>query len=272
VRLIEPGTGQLASKGEWGIGRLAEPAEILAALELIAGSGAPRPLDGSRVLVTAGGTREPLDAVRFVGNRSSGRMGMALAEEAARRGAQVTVIAANVALPRSGGLSYLEVETAEQLRRATLEHFPACDVLLMAAAVADFRPAQVEPSKIERDRQRDLKVELVATEDVLAEVTRRRRPAQTIVGFAAEHGEGALSRARAKLERKKIDAIVVNDVSAEGVGFDSDENEVTVIDHAEEHHVSRRSKEEIAAAILDRVQALRGRSGARVEGRLGGRA
>ena len=126
VHVIEPGTGPLASRGEWGVGRLAEPAALLEAIELVAG-GAPRPLDGMRVLVTAGGTREPLDAVRFIGNRSSGRMGFALAEEAARRGATVTVVAANVALPRTPGVTYVEVETAEQLRDATLERFADAD-------------------------------------------------------------------------------------------------------------------------------------------------
>jgi phosphopantothenoylcysteine decarboxylase/phosphopantothenate--cysteine ligase len=142
VQVIEPAVGPLASRGEWGVGRLAEPETLLRAIELVAATGAPRPLDGLRLLVTAGGTREPVDAVRFIGNRSSGRMGFALAEEAARRGAAVTVIAANVVLPRSAGVAYLDVATAAELRRATLERFPSCDVLLMAAAVADYRPAR----------------------------------------------------------------------------------------------------------------------------------
>jgi phosphopantothenoylcysteine decarboxylase/phosphopantothenate--cysteine ligase len=148
VHVIEPGTGQLATRGEWGVGRLAEPEQVLAAIELVAGTGAPRPLDGAQVLVTAGGTREPLDSVRFVGNRSSGRMGLALAEEAARRGAEVTVVAANVALPRAPGITYVDVETAEELRAAAVERFARCDVLLMAAAVADYRPAAPREGKI----------------------------------------------------------------------------------------------------------------------------
>jgi phosphopantothenoylcysteine decarboxylase/phosphopantothenate--cysteine ligase len=257
VRVIEPATGALASWGEWGIGRLAEPQELLAAVELVAGSGAPRPLDGARVLVTAGGTREPVDAVRFLGNRSSGRMGLALAEEAARRGAEVTVIAANVHLPRSAALTYLEVETAEELRRATLEHFERCDVLLMAAAVADYRPAEAVPEKIDKEKALDLRLELVRTQDVLSEVARRRRPDQTVVGFAAEHGPGGTERARAKLERKNLDAIVVNDISREDVGFEAEENEVTIIDQTEERTLPRLPKHEVAVLVLDRVQELR---------------
>jgi phosphopantothenoylcysteine decarboxylase/phosphopantothenate--cysteine ligase len=257
VHVIEPGTGALASKGEWGIGRLAEPAEVLAAVELVAGSGAPRPLDGARVLVTAGGTREPVDAVRFIGNRSSGRMGLALAEEAARRGADVTLIAANVQLPRSAALSYIEVQTAEELRRATLDHFERCDVLLMAAAVADYRPTETLPTKIDKEEVGKLSLELVHTPDILGEVARRRRPDQTVIGFAAEHGDAFEERARRKLERKKLDAIVVNDVSREGIGFDAEENEVTIIDHARERALPKLPKSEVAALVLDRVQELR---------------
>jgi phosphopantothenoylcysteine decarboxylase / phosphopantothenate---cysteine ligase len=257
VHVIEPGTGALASRGEWGIGRLAEPAELLAAVELAAGTGAPRPLDGLRVLVTAGGTHEALDSVRFIGNRSSGRMGFALAAEAARRGAQVTVVAANATLPRSPGVAYLDVTTAEELRQATLERFGEADVLLMAAAVADFRPARPTDAKISKDEHEALSLELVRTADVLSEAAARRRPGQSVIGFAAEHGADSLSRARAKLERKGLDAIVVNDVSRPEIGFDVDENEVTIV-HAEgERHVPRAPKAEIAAQVLDFVQTLR---------------
>src|SRR5581483_459632 len=154
AHIVPPGTGALASKGEWGTGRLAEPAEILAAVEQVSGGGeqgfAPRSLDGLRVLVTAGGTREPIDAVRYVGNRSSGRMGFALAEEAAGRGAEVTVIAANVSLPRAEAVTYVDVETAAELERAARDAFPDTDVLIMAAALADFRPASPETSKISK--------------------------------------------------------------------------------------------------------------------------
>jgi phosphopantothenoylcysteine decarboxylase / phosphopantothenate---cysteine ligase len=257
VHVIEPGTGPLAARGEWGIGRLAEPQELLTAVELVARSGAPRPLDGARVLVTAGGTREPVDPVRFVGNRSSGRMGFALAEEAARRGAEVTVVAANVRLPHSAAISYLEVETAEELHRATLERLDRCDVLLMAAAVADYRPAEAASTKIDKEKAGVLRLELVRTDDVLSEVGRRRRPDQTVVGFAAEHGPGGAERARAKLERKKLDAIVFNDIAREGVGFEVEDNEVTIIDRSEERTLPRLPKGEVAALVLDRVQELR---------------
>jgi phosphopantothenoylcysteine decarboxylase/phosphopantothenate--cysteine ligase len=261
--IADPGTGALASLGEWGIGRLAEPADLLAAVELAAGTGAPRPLDGLRVLVTAGGTREPVDAVRFIGNRSSGRMGVALAAEAARRGADVTLVSANVALPASPGVGVVAVETAEELRRATLERFPACDVLLMAAAVADYRPAEPQDHKISKEDHDALELALVRTADVLAEAAALRRPGQSLVGFAAEHGAEAVGRARRKLERKGIDAIVVNDISRGEIGFDSTDNEVTIVSSGGENHVPRASKAEVAAAVLDFVQALRARSGAR---------
>jgi phosphopantothenoylcysteine decarboxylase / phosphopantothenate---cysteine ligase len=263
VHVVEPGIGALASRGEWGVGRLAEPAELLAAVELAAGTGAPRPLDGLRVLVTAGGTREPLDSVRFIGNRSSGRMGFALAAEAARRGAEVTVVAANAALPPSPGVEVVPVETAAQLGEATLSRFGTCDVLLMAAAVADYRPAQPHEGKISKDEHDALGVELVRTEDVLASASSLRRPGQSIVGFAAEHGPEGIVRARAKLERKGLDAIVVNDISRADIGFDTEQNEVTIVSPGDERHVAIASKAEIAAAVLDFVQDERARPGAR---------
>jgi phosphopantothenoylcysteine decarboxylase/phosphopantothenate--cysteine ligase len=257
VRVMQPGTGALASKGEWGVGRMAEPKDILTTIELLAQTGTPRSLDGMRVLVTAGGTREPLDAVRFLGNRSSGRMGFALAEEAARRGAEVTVVAANVDLPRSPAVGYVEVQTADELRKATLERFPRCDVLMMAAAVADYRPAVVEDGKIAREERGGFAVQLVPTADVLTEAAGGRRPDQTVVGFAAEHGPRAVERARVKLERKQLDAIVVNDVSQPEIGFDVDDNEVTIVDRDGEHPAPKATKAEIAAFVLDRVQQLR---------------
>jgi phosphopantothenoylcysteine decarboxylase/phosphopantothenate--cysteine ligase len=263
AHVVAPVTGALASPGEWGIGRLAEPPELLAAVELAAGTGAPRPLDGLRVLVTAGGTREPVDAVRFIGNRSSGRMGLALAAEAARRGADVTLIAANVALPPAPGVEAIAVETAEQLRRATLERFVACDVLLMAAAVADYRPAYPQDRKIAKEEHDALSLELVRTADVLTEAAALRRPGQSVIGFAAEHGAEGIERARAKLQRKGLDAIVVNDIAHAEIGFDSEENEVTIVAAGGDQHVARASKPEIAAAVLDFVQALRARPGAR---------
>jgi phosphopantothenoylcysteine decarboxylase/phosphopantothenate--cysteine ligase len=260
VHVIEPGTGALASKGEWGIGRLAEPAEILAAIEVVGVTGVPRSLDGLRVLVTAGGTREPLDAVRFIGNRSSGRMGFALAEAAARRGAEVTVVAANVALPRVSGVAYVDVETAEELGRATTERFESSDVLLMAAAVADFQPSAPEPGKIAKEEHDRLSVELVRTTDVLAAIAAKRLPRQIVVGFAAEHGRQGVERARAKLERKRLDAIVYNDVSREGIGFDAEENEVTIVTSSGESEITKRSKDDIAAAVMDHVERLYARA------------
>jgi phosphopantothenoylcysteine decarboxylase / phosphopantothenate---cysteine ligase len=258
VTIVPPGTGALASKGEWGVGRLADPADILGVVEqALGGAGfAPRSLDGLRVLVTAGGTREPIDAVRYVGNRSSGRMGFALADEAARRGAEVTVVAANVSLPRTEGINYVDVETAAELEQATREAFKSADLLLMAAAVADFRPSSPEPSKISKSGRDGLTVELVATSDVLAALGAERRPGQTIVGFAAEHGEGAEDRARDKLVRKGVDAIVLNDVSQAGIGFDAPENEVSVITRAGTHHVPRSLKSQVARAIIEIVEEL----------------
>ena len=258
ARIVQPGTGALASKGEFGIGRLAEPPEILAAIErAIGGAGfAPRSLDGLKVLVTAGGTREPIDAVRYVGNRSSGRMGFALADEAARRGAQVTVIAANVSLPRTEGIEYINVETAAELEQAARQAFPETDVLLMAAAVADFRPVAPHESKITKTGRDELVVELEPTTDVIAALAAERRPGQTVVGFAAEHGEGAAERARAKLERKGLDAIVLNDVSRPGIGFESAENEVSIVTRAGAQDVPKALKVEVAGTIIEVVEKL----------------
>jgi phosphopantothenoylcysteine decarboxylase/phosphopantothenate--cysteine ligase len=262
--IVEPATGRLASKGEWGTGRLADPAAILAAIEEALGPApfAPRSLDGLRVLVTAGGTREPIDSVRFVGNRSSGRMGLALAEEAERRGAQVTLICANVALPAPAGARVVEVESAAELEAAARAEFPESDVLLMAAAVADFRPRAPEETKIVKAGREGLSLELEPTTDVLTALAGSRRPGQTLVGFAAEHGEGALERGRAKLDRKRLDAVVVNDIARSDIGFDSERNEVAIVTRAGERRVPLGSKATIAAAVLDEVEALRARAAA----------
>ncbi|HEU4703653.1 MAG TPA: bifunctional phosphopantothenoylcysteine decarboxylase/phosphopantothenate synthase [Conexibacter sp.] len=286
VRVVDPGVGPLASKGEHGVGRLAEPPELLAACEAaIASSASPRgpasageregggrvghqggsgtpsttaSLAGLSVLVTAGGTREPIDPVRYVGNRSSGRMGFALAEQAARRGAAVTVIAANVALPAPAGVGVVAVETAAQLAEACVEAFPHCDVLLMAAAVADFRPADPADRKLKKDAaDAPGAIALEPTPDVLSGLAATRRPGQTVVGFAAEHGEGALEYARGKLARKRLDAIVVNDISRTDIGFDAADNEVTIVTPHGERPVAQAPKGEIAAAILDVVVQLR---------------
>ena len=263
ARVVDPGTGRLASKGEWGVGRLAEPAEILAAAEAAIGEHAapgrgyaPRSLDGLRVLVTAGGTREPIDSVRFIGNRSSGRMGLALAEEAARRGADVALVAANVTIQPPAGVETVAVETTGELAAAVRERFPAADVLVMAAAPADFRPAESQAGKLEREAGA-VSMQLEPTEDIVAGVAADRRADQTVIGFAAEHGEGALERGRAKLARKGLDAVVVNDISREDIGFDSSDNEVTIVFADGERVVGRRPKTEVAAAILDEVERLR---------------
>jgi phosphopantothenoylcysteine decarboxylase/phosphopantothenate--cysteine ligase len=258
VTVIGPTEGPLASHGEQGIGRLAEPAELLEACEALL---TPPTYAGLRVLVTAGGTREPIDSVRFVGNRSSGRMGYALAREAVRRGADVTVIAANVGLPHPSGARLVNVQTAAELADACGNELDACDVLLMSAAVADFRPAGPVDRKLKKD-QGIPKLELEPTEDVLSLLAERRRPDQVIVGFAAEHGDGAIELGRGKLDRKRLDAIVVNDISRAGIGFESDDNEVTILTvDGEERHVPRSRKELVARAVLDEVERLRTRKG-----------
>jgi phosphopantothenoylcysteine decarboxylase/phosphopantothenate--cysteine ligase len=263
AHVLEPGTGSLASLGEHGMGRLPEPPELLAAFEAALRAG--RELDGLKVLVTAGGTREPIDAVRYVGNRSSGRMGFALAEEAARRGADVTVVAANVSLPRRRGITYVDVQTAEQLAAACDERFDHSDVLLMAAAVADYRPAAAHEGKLKKDQAGgELELRLVRTPDVLATLAARRRTGQLLVGFAAEHGEQALAYGREKLARKDLDAVVVNNVGVPGIGFDAEQNEVTIVTPDSERHVPRASKTEVAAAILDAVLSRRSSSDMKV--------
>jgi len=258
--IVDPGTGELASKGEWGVGRLAEPAEILAAVEqaLEPREGyAPRSLDGLRVLVTAGGTREPIDSVRYVGNRSSGRMGFAVAAEAAARGADVTVIAANVSLPRDDDVRYEDVQTAAELEEAARRLFPEADVLVMAAAVADFRPSAAHDEKLSKTGRDALELRLEPTTDVLAALSAERRPGQTLVGFAAEHGEGGVERAREKLERKGLDAVVVNDISRADIGFDAGENEVTIVTSTAEHPLAKAPKSAVARAIVDLVEEMR---------------
>jgi phosphopantothenoylcysteine decarboxylase/phosphopantothenate--cysteine ligase len=257
--VLEPGVGRLASKGEAGAGRLPEPAELLAAVEAVllgdAGAGA---WSGLHVLVSAGGTREPIDAVRFVGNRSSGRMGLALAEAAAARGAHVILVAANVALRAASGIELVPVETAAELQASCEARFDACDVLLMAAAVADFRPAEAAAHKLKKDDMGDeLTITMQRTPDVLSGLAQRRRAGQTLVGFAAETGEHALDYGRRKLTAKGLDAVVVNDVGKPGAGFDVPTNEVTIVTTVGERHVALASKAEIAEAVLDAVEALR---------------
>ena len=263
VHVMEPGTGALASRGEHGIGRLPEPAEILALVESVIGPGyAPKSLDGLRVLVTAGGTREPIDSVRYVGNRSSGRMGVAIATEAAKRGADVMLVAANVGIAIPDGIQSVPVSTAAELESAARAAFPECDVLVMAAAVADFRPAEALDDKIKKTGRDSLALELEPTTDVLSALAGMRRPGQTLVGFAAEHGGDPVAHGRSKLERKRVDAVVVNDISDPAIGFESDQNEVTIVTAAGATQVPRGHKTAVAAAIVDAVEELRSRAGA----------
>jgi phosphopantothenoylcysteine decarboxylase / phosphopantothenate---cysteine ligase len=256
IHVIDPEEGALASRGEHGVGRLPAPERLLAVVESLLPH-APGPWDGLRVVVSAGGTREPLDSVRFIGNRSSGRMGTALAQRAAARGAEVTLVAANVALPEPAGVRRIDVETTAELAAALQAEAPAAHVVLMAAAVADFRPAETEEGKIAREKGGSLDLRLEPTADVLASLATARPDGQTLVGFAAEHGEAAIERARAKLERKGLDLIVFNDVSRNDIGFDSGSNEVTLVAPGDERHVPLAAKEEVAEAILDRVAELR---------------
>jgi phosphopantothenoylcysteine decarboxylase/phosphopantothenate--cysteine ligase len=250
VELIGPDEGEMA-EGEWGVGRLAEPEEIVhRALQLLA----PGPLTGRRVLITAGGTREPIDAVRFVGNRSSGRMGVALAEEARRRGADVILLAANLAVPAPHGVEVIPTPTAEAMFDAALA-LPDVDVLLLAAAVADYAPAEPIAGKRAKDPAA-WTLELEPTKDIAQALGAQKRSGQVLVAFGAEQGEAGLERKRAMLETKHADLVVFNDIGQPGVGFDGPDNEVVLITREAEHAVARARKETVAAAILDAVQEL----------------
>jgi phosphopantothenoylcysteine decarboxylase/phosphopantothenate--cysteine ligase len=254
VVLVGPDEGETA-EGELGVGRMAEPEDIVDAAEaLLAGTG---PLAGKRVLVSAGGTREPIDSVRFVGNRSSGRMGVALAAEARRRGARVTLLGANLAVAAPEGVELVETPTAADLAHAAAEHGPGADVVIMAAAVADYRPAETIAAKRPKDRAA-WTVELEPTVDVLAALGTGRRPGQVLVGFAADHGETGLERARQKRTNKQADLFVFNDVGREDIGFDSPDNAVTLVGVNGERELPKAPKSEIAAAILDEVERLLG--------------
>ncbi|HTA96832.1 MAG TPA: bifunctional phosphopantothenoylcysteine decarboxylase/phosphopantothenate synthase [Solirubrobacteraceae bacterium] len=287
VHIVEPDVGRLASLGERGVGRLAEPQRLLDVCEelllkadasrTLAGHAVSRDTDppaadlpasgpvdrgewsGLRVLVTAGGTREPIDSVRFIGNSSSGRMGFALAASAHGRGAEVTLVAANVGIEVPAGVTVHRVRSAAELEQTCEREFPACDVLLMAAAVADFRPASQADGKIKKGGRSHLTIELEPTPDVLRGLSGRRRPGQTLVAFAAEHGAGGLGleHARAKLVGKGVDAVVFNDISRADIGFDSTANEVTILTAEEEECVPRAAKEIVSERILDTVERLR---------------
>ena len=252
IVLVGPDEGETA-EGELGVGRMVEPDEIVrAAEELLAGRSL---LKGKRVLVSAGGTREPIDTVRFVGNRSSGRMGVALAAEARRRGAHVTLLGANLAVAAPPGVEVVETPTAADLEREALVHGSGADVVVMAAAVADYRPALALAAKRSKDTAA-WTVELEPTTDVLATLGASKRPGQILVGFAADEGEPGLARAREKLDRKNADLFVYNDVGRADIGFDAAANEVTILTAGDERAVPKAPKDEIAAAILDEVEKL----------------
>jgi phosphopantothenoylcysteine decarboxylase / phosphopantothenate---cysteine ligase len=255
VQLVGPDEGDTA-EGELGVGRMVEPEEIFQACAGLLGGAeeGARSLAGRRVLVTAGGTREPLDAVRFLGNRSSGRMGVALAAEAARRGAQVTLLAANVALESPPGVETVETPTAADLAREALARADA-ELVLMAAAVADYRPASPHAGKRPKDRA-TWTVELEPTTDVLAELGARKEAGRVLVGFAAETGPDGIARAREKLRRKGLDLVVLNDVSRPDIGFDALENEVTMVTASDERLIGKAAKAAIAKAVLDEAERL----------------
>ncbi|MFN2628317.1 MAG: bifunctional phosphopantothenoylcysteine decarboxylase/phosphopantothenate--cysteine ligase CoaBC [Gaiellaceae bacterium] len=254
VELVGPDEGETA-EGELGVGRMSEPEEIFELAQELLGSHGP--LRGKTVLVSAGGTREPLDAVRYLGNRSSGRMGVALAAEAARRGARVTLLGANLTVPHPLGIELIETPTAADLEREALARAGA-DVVLMAAAVADYRPATARAGKRPKDAAA-WTIELEPTTDVLARLGAERHADQILVGFAADHGEPGLERAREKLRDKRVNLFVFNDVSRDDIGFDAADNEVTLLSPDGERTIGKGPKEEIAVRVLDEVERILGR-------------
>ncbi len=258
VFVVEPGSGELAC-GDYGSGRMAEPNSIVAEVKLRLQVQRKRDLRGLRVLITAGGTREPIDAVRFIGNRSSGKMGFALARAAFDRGASVDLIEANVDMPAVPGVREIETPTAREMHEEVIKHLPDVDILIMAAAVADYRMAD-GPSDGKVGKGRDeWAIALQATTDILLEVA-QRRDGQYVVGFAAEYGDGSVERAKEKMKRKKLDMMVFNDISRVDIGFDSDYNEVHILTEGSEVLVERAPKETVAEIILDNIaQAVRNR-------------
>jgi len=250
VELVGPDEGELA-EGEWGVGRLAEPEEIAARVEQLL---APGTLAGKRVLVTAGGTREPLDSVRFLGNRSSGRMGVALAEESRRRGAEVVLLAANLQVDAPYGVETIVTPTAEAMLDAALA-LADVDVALLAAAVADYRPVESLAGKRPKD-ERGWTIELSPTADIAHALGDRKRPGQILVAFGAEHGDDGLDRKRGMLAAKNADLVVYNDVGRGDIAFDAPENEVVLVTRAGERSVPKAPKAEIARAVLDAVEQL----------------
>jgi phosphopantothenoylcysteine decarboxylase/phosphopantothenate--cysteine ligase len=251
VRVIEPGTGALAC-GMVGAGRMAEPEAIADAV--LGALGRRHDLAGEIVLVTAGGTREALDPVRFLGNRSSGKMGYALAEAAQSRGAKVILISGPSALHPPAHCELVKVVTADQMREAVLGRMTEATLVVKAAAVADYKPVNVSDHKLKRTGP--MTIELAPTEDILAEVVRRRRPGQLIIGFAAET-ENRMENGRAKLLRKGADAIVVNTVTGDGVGIEADFNAATFLTLSTAIELPEMPKRNLADRILDEILALR---------------
>jgi len=250
VKIVEPGSGYLAC-GMTGAGRLAENETIVAAV--LEALGASQDLSGETVLITAGPTREKIDPVRYLTNRSSGRMGYALAEAALRRGARVLLVSGPTALTPPGAAELTRVESAEQMQNAVLELLPHATIVIKTAAVSDYRPKVTAGQKIKR--KGPMTLELESTPDILKEISLRKQ-SQIVVGFAAET-ENVLENARQKLAAKHLDAIVVNDVSHEGVGFDSDRNAATILTHDEVVEVPETSKWEVAQRVLDQIVRLR---------------
>ena len=251
VEIVGPASGELA-EGEVGLGRMAEPVEIVARIEALLQRS--RTLEGLEVVVTAGGTREPIDSIRFIGNRSSGRLGLALADEARRRGARVTLLASNVTAPLPPGIEVVSTPTAADLEREVLLRAGA-DVILMAAAVGDYRAV----APIDRKRVKDdspWQVELMPTTDIAFVLGQGRTPKQVLVAFGAEHGAAGLDRKRAMLVSKNVDLVVYNDVGRDDVGFDSADNEVTLVTAGGDQFVPRAPKSIIATAVLDEVERL----------------
>jgi phosphopantothenoylcysteine decarboxylase/phosphopantothenate--cysteine ligase len=253
VEFVGPEEGDLA-EGEEGIGRMAEPREIFRRCNELLFPDDELPLRGKKIVVTAGGTREAIDAVRFIGNRSSGRMGAALAWVASQRGADVTLIAANLNVDVPPGVSSVNVRTAKELERH-IQIVPDADVVIMAAAVADYRPVESRGDKRRKDGA-NWELTLEPTDDILAKLGAARQNGQVLVGFAAETGEDGLTRARAKRTAKNVDLMVYNDVADPGIGFESLDNEVVLISELGERHVDRAPKRVIAQEILDEVERL----------------
>jgi phosphopantothenoylcysteine decarboxylase / phosphopantothenate---cysteine ligase len=254
AEVVGPVEGELG-EGLVGQGRMAEPEEIARRVsELLDGPTPAGPLAGRTVLVTAGGTREPLDSVRFLGNRSSGRMGVALADAARDRGARVTLLAANLLVPAPSGVEVVAVPTAADLRREALARDGA-DVILMAAAVSDYRPAESLAAKRPKTAE-PWTIDLVPTADVARALGAARRGSQVLVAFGAESGDDGLERKRSMLTDKNVDLVVYNDVGRDDIGFDSDENEVVLVARDGERVVSKASKASIAHEILDEVERL----------------